>query len=179
MSNSFYADNGQGGMGDIGTTATTVTGIEFLTNQLSNWLSSDRFSFNLGYTPRSELVSNELEAMMSSELIPGRLLLEGELNYNFADNQGDPRADNPISGDFYLTYVIDPTGLRAKVFTRTIDRYDENQGLQESGFGLYYQKDFERWRDLLRRRRRRRLNGSWPRDGQSAIPADSTSTLAP
>ena len=157
MSNSFYADNGLGNMNNIGTTATAVTGIEFLTNQFSNWLSNERFFLHFGYTPKSDLVSDEVEGMFSRELIPNRLLLEGEVNYNFGNNQADPRSENQLSGDFYLTYVIDRAGnLRAKVFTRTIDRYDENQGLQESGLGLYYKKDFNHWSELFRRRQRRK-----------------------
>lgn len=154
MSNSFY-----GGTNDnIGTATTATTGIEFLTNQLSNWLSTERFNFSLGYTLGSEQMqtSDEVEGMFSGELIPNKLLFEGEVNYNLATNNADPR-NNQFSGDFYLTYIIDRMGnLRAKVFSRTIDRYDENQGLQEQGVGIYYKQDFDRWRDLFRRSRRNR-----------------------
>ena len=154
MSNSFYVESGLSTGGNIGTTTTTVTGIEFLTNQLSNWISTDRFMFNLGYTPRSDMSSDEVEGMFTGELIPNKLILEGEINYNFGNNAADLRGDNQIAGDFALTYVFDPVGnLRAKVFTRTIDRYDENQGLQEQGVGLYYRKDFNSWRNLFRRQR--------------------------
>ena len=180
MSNSFYADNGQGNMNNIGTTATAVTGIEFLTNQFSNWLSNERFNFNLGYTPKSDLASNEVEGMFSGEIIPDKLILEGEINYNFADNQADPRNDNQISGDFYLTYIIDRQGnLRAKVFTRTIDRYDENQGLQENGLGLYYKKDFERWRELFHPYRRRQERQSIPVTEQEAVNTPDSLMMTP
>ncbi|MDR0954369.1 MAG: translocation/assembly module TamB domain-containing protein [Rikenellaceae bacterium] len=154
MSGSFYG----GAYDNIGTATTATTGIEFLTNQLSNWLSTERFNFSLGYTLGSEQMqtSDEVEGMFSGEIIPNKLLLEGEVNYNLATNNADPR-NNQLSGDFYLTYIIGRMGnLRAKVFSRTIDRYDENQGLQEQGAGFYYQQDFNRLRDIFRRTRRNR-----------------------
>ena len=40
-------------------------------------------------------------------------------------------------------------------FTQTIDRFDENQGLQETGVGIYYKEDFNNWKDLKRRTRER------------------------
>ena len=154
MTNGFYADTNQGSSSNIGTATTTVTGFDFLSNQLSNMFSTQRFSFNFGYTPKSDMSSDEFEGMFSSELIPNKLILEGEVNYNLDNNDADPR-DNQFSGDFYLTYIIDRVGnLRTKVFSRTINRYDENQGLQENGVGLYYKKDFDHWSDLFRRWRR-------------------------
>ncbi|MDE7005424.1 MAG: hypothetical protein K2O82_02740, partial [Alistipes sp.] len=43
-------------------------------------------------------------------------------------------------------------------FTQTIDRFDENQGLQETGIGIYYKEDFNNFRDLRRRVRERFTN---------------------
>ena len=61
-----------------------------------------------------------------------------------------------LTGDFYLTWLIDRAGnLRTKAFTRTIDRFDENQGLQESGIGIYYKEDFNSFKDILRNIRER------------------------
>ncbi len=155
MQNGFYVENGLSTGGNIGTTTTAVTGIEFLTNQLSNWISTERFRVNFGYNPRNSLSSDEVEGMISGELIPDRLLIEGEINYNFGNNAADLRAGNPVAGDFALTYIFNNArNLRARVFTRTIDRWDENLGLQEQGAGLYYRKDFNTWRNLFRRMQR-------------------------
>ena len=41
--------------------------------------------------------------------------------------------------------------MRFRGFTQTIDRFDENQGLQETGVGIYYKEDFNNWADLKRR----------------------------
>lgn len=56
-----------------------------------------------------------------------------------------------LTGDFYLTWLIDRAGnLKLKGFSQTIDRFDENQGLQENGIGIYYKKDFNTLGDVLR-----------------------------
>ena len=55
-------------------------------------------------------------------------------------------------GEAYITWLIDRNGnLNLKGFTQTIDRFDENQGLQETGIGIYYKEDFDNWADLKRR----------------------------
>ena len=52
-------------------------------------------------------------------------------------------------GEAYITYLIDRAGtLKLKAFTQTIDRFDENQGLQETGIGVYFKEDFDNLRDL-------------------------------
>ena len=52
--------------------------------------------------------------------------------------------------------MIDRAGtLRLKGFTHTIDRFDENQGLQETGIGIYFKEDFNNSRDLRMRLKNR------------------------
>ena len=59
-------------------------------------------------------------------------------------------------GEAYITWLIDRAGnLKLRGFTQTIDRFDENQGLQETGVGIYYKEDFNTWSDLKRRIRER------------------------
>ena len=62
-------------------------------------------------------------------------------------------------GEAYVTWLIDRGGnLRLKGFTQTIDRFDENQGLQESGIGIYYKEDFNTFRDIIRNFKERFAN---------------------
>jgi hypothetical protein len=52
-------------------------------------------------------------------------------------------------GEAFITWLIDPEGvLRFRGFTQTIDRYGENQGMQESGVGLYYNESFNTFAEL-------------------------------
>ena len=62
-----------------------------------------------------------------------------------------------ITGDASLTWVITPAGnVSLKAFTRTINRYDENQGLQENGIGIYYKEDFNVFSDIGRQSKARK-----------------------
>ncbi len=147
----FYRDMGQGlniGSASPGTDEL----VNILSSQLTNWLSNDRFNIGLTYRSQSEYNSDEVNLDFSTSLAGNRLLLEAEGNY---DAQNTPNLNNAnasnITGDFALTWLMDKNGnLRLKGFTRTIDRFDENQGLQESGIGVYYREDFNNLNELLR-----------------------------
>lgn len=156
--NSFMPRSGAGNVGAAGGTATAF---EFLTNQLANIISNDSFDIGIRYMPKNEDTnSSEVTIDFSTQLFSNRLLLEMEGNYDTGDNPNaniyGGRSTSNITGDFYITWLIDPAGhLRAKGFTRTIDRFDENQGMQEHGIGLYYQEDFNTPGDIVRNFRER------------------------
>lgn len=149
--NSFYTDDSGAGL-NVGAMGGSATGFDFLSNQLTNWLSTDKYSFGFRYRPRSEITSDELDFGFTTEVFSDRLQLEVEGNYDFDNNQTRTQANTTsgLTGDFYLTWLINQSGtLRAKAFRRTIDRFDENQGLQESGLGIYYKQDFNTFRELI------------------------------
>lgn len=154
VSASFYSDAATSS--NIGASASAATGFELLSNQLSNWLSSDDYNIVLRYRPRSELTSDEIDFGFSKSLVSDRLLVELEGNY-LIDNQMSANSNmSNFMGEAYITWLIDENGnLKLKGFTQTIDRFDENQGLQETGVGIYYKEDFENWKDLKRRVRDR------------------------
>ncbi len=159
LANSFMPDMGTAAIGSIGTNMASVTGIEFLSNQLSNLLSNDRFNLRLNYKPYSVTSSDEVTAGFGADLIEDVLTLEVDGNYN-ARNNSVIKNQNPFSVDAYLTCNINKRGtLNLKGFTRTIDRFDETQGLQEGGFGIYFRQDFKNLKDL-----KKRLKNSFSRD---------------
>lgn len=131
------------------------TGLEFLSNQLSNLLSIGGYNINIDYRPKSELTSDELDFGLSKSLINDRLFVELEGNYIMDNSQTVNRMSN-FMGEAYITWLIDRGGaLRLRGFTQTIDRFDENQGLQETGIGIYYKEDFNNFKDLRERVRDR------------------------
>lgn len=146
--NSFYSM----GAGNIGAMGSSATAFDFLSNQLSNLLSTDKYHIGLRYSSKTEYTSDEIAVDFSTNLFGNRLILDVEGNYNAHNNPGmSMNNTNNVTGDFYLTWLIDKAGsLRAKGFSRTIDRFDENQGLQESGLGLYYKEDFNNVNDIVR-----------------------------
>ncbi len=175
VSGSFYSDSSTSS--NIGATASATTGFELLSNQLSNWLSSDDYNIVLRYRPRSELTSDEIDFGFSKSLVNDRLLVELEGNY-LVDNKMAANGNmSNFLGEAYITWLIDRSGnLKLRGFTQTIDRFDENQGLQETGIGIYYKEDFDNWSDLKRRVKERfmskRRREQREREADSAADAE-------
>ena len=151
VTNSFHSDTSGGG-NNLGATASAATGFELLSNQLSNWLSTDDYNIVFRYRPKSELTGDEVDFGFSKSLINNRLFVEVEGNYMLDNSQAVNRQMSNFMGEAYVTWLIDRAGtLKLKGFTQTIDRFDENQGLQETGIGIYYKEDFNNLKDLKER----------------------------
>lgn len=154
--NSFYPENATGSSGNIGAVASAATGFELLTNQVANWLSTDDYNIILRYRPKTETAGDEVDFGFSSNLVNNRLFIEVEGNYLLDNKQAINSQMSNFMGEAYITWLIDRAGtLRLKGFTQTIDRFDETQGLQETGIGIYYKEDFDNLKDLRRRIRER------------------------
>jgi hypothetical protein len=156
---SFATDNSiTGQAANAGVMATGAVGFDILTNQLNNFLSSEDYDIYFRYRPQDNFSNNQFDMGFSTRLWNDRLQLEIEGNYvenRAAATVGTANTSN-LAGDVSLMWVIDRAGnLRLKVFSRTIDRLNETQGLQESGLGIYYKKDFDAIGDIFRRPERR------------------------
>ena len=144
--NSFSADD----IGGIsGASLSATTGFELLSNQLSNWLSGEDYDIILRYRPRTDLSGDEIDVGFSRSLFDNRVLVELEGGYlSDASVQAMQKASNFV-GEAFITWQIDPEGtFKLRGFTQTIDRYGENQGMQESGVGLYYNESFNTFAEL-------------------------------
>lgn len=151
----FYSDTSSQNL-NIGAQTGSMIGFDILSRQLSNLLSSEDVSFDFRYRPRGELNSDEVGVDIQKPLIGDRLVLELEANYDTGNNP-TTSTDTRVSGGGSLTYTIDKAGnLILRGFSRTIDSFDENQGLQENGVGLYYGQNFDTFKELRERRRERR-----------------------
>ncbi|MEG1700761.1 MAG: translocation/assembly module TamB domain-containing protein [Alistipes sp.] len=150
--NSFLSENNAAQSANIGASVSAATGFEFIANQLSRWLSTSDYGVLLRYRPKSELTSDEIDFGLSKSLINNRLFVEVEGNYLIDNKQAVNSSMSNFMGEAYITYLIDRAGtLKFKAFTQTIDRFDENQGLQETGIGIYYKEDFNNFKDLRQR----------------------------
>ncbi len=151
LTSSFYPENASSGSSSIGSTASAATGIGMLTNQLSNWLSNENFGIILRYSPKTEASSDEVDFGVSTGLFNNRLLIELEGNYLLDDRMSVGR--NQVSnfmGEASVTWLLDHAGtFRLRGFTHTIDRFDENQGLQQTGIGISAKLEFNRVRDII------------------------------
>ncbi|MEG1622635.1 MAG: translocation/assembly module TamB domain-containing protein [Alistipes sp.] len=152
MFNNFYPENSSAASANIGSVASAATGFELLTNQLSSMLSNDAYNILLRYRPKSETTSDEVDFGFSKSLLNNRLFVEVEGNYVLDNKQAVNSQMSNFMGEAYITWMIDRAGtLKLKAFTQTIDRFDETQGLQETGIGIYYKEDFNNFKDLKQR----------------------------
>lgn len=155
--NSFMSENSFSS--SMGSSVSAATGLEFVSSMVSNMLSNDDYNIILRYRPKSELAGDEVDFGLSKSLIDDRLIVEVEGNYLIDNKQAVSSSMSNFMGEAYVTYLIDRAGtLKLKVFTQTIDRFDENQGLQETGVGVYYKEDFDNFRDFRHRVRERFSN---------------------
>lgn len=160
----FTPDMSTASVGSMGTSLASAAGFEFLANQLSNLISNEKFRFKVGYRPRSENTSDEFSANFETDIIPNKLSIEVGGNYNTGNNKTySQRA--PFTGDAYITYVLNKAGtLKLKGFTRVIERFDETQGLQDSGIGLYMRQDFQTFEELREKVRAKRAEDAKRRE---------------
>ena len=151
IANSFLSESSTEAT-SFGVSSAATTGFELLSNQLSNWLSNESSNIILRYRPKTEqMMSDEVDFGLSQGLFNNRLLIEVEGNY-LVDKSRVVNATSSFTGEAYITWLIDRAGtLKTKGFTHTIDRFDENQGLQETGLGIYFKEDFDNAADLKER----------------------------
>ncbi len=151
----FYSDSTSEQTNTPGA-ASSAIGLDFLASQVSKLVSNDAYKFNLKYKAIDD-TSSSYSLDFETEIIDDRLLLELEANvdtgtyYQLGNEHG-----NQLSGGGAVTLLLDNTGdFYLRGFSRTIDRFDENQGLQENGVGLYFKRSFNRLSDLWRKKKSR------------------------
>ncbi|MBR4850787.1 MAG: translocation/assembly module TamB domain-containing protein [Tidjanibacter sp.] len=155
---SFYSDGSGSGQGTAQAGATgTAIGLGLLVDQVSRLVSNDAYRFNVKYKMYDETAST-YGVDFETEIIDNRLLLELEANVDTGGyyQGGAGEGNNQLTGGGALTLLLDKAGnFILKGFSRTIDRFDENQGLQENGVGIYYRRSFDRLSDLWRKKPKR------------------------
>lgn len=155
LSNSFMPDDQTNAIGTMSGSLAGIAGMEFLSNQISNLISGSNYNIRFGYRPQSDLTSEEVTFDVGADIIANKLSVEVGGNYDVGQRGAYTTTNNPLSVDGYVTWVLNKSGsLKVKGFTRTIDRFDESQGLQDNGVGVYYRQEFQSWRDLKERYRR-------------------------
>ncbi len=168
----FYSDST--GPSTTAGTAGTAIGLDFLASQVSRLVSNDAYKFNLKYKAIDD-TSSSYSIDFQTEIIDDRLLLELEANVDTGDYyQSMGGETNQLSGGGAITLLLDGSGdFYLKGFSRTIDRFDENQGLQENGVGLYYKRSFNHFGDLWRKKKSSKRDDSKKSDNFASEPEES------
>ena len=92
----------------------------------------------------------DVEGMLSGRLLNNRLLING--NFGYRDN---PVAASNFIGDFDLQWILNKQGnLILKAYSETNDRYFTKSALTTQGVGILLKKDFIRWTDLFKRKKK-------------------------
>lgn len=128
-------------------------GFDLIAAQIGKLLSNDKYEMKLKYKAIDDTSSSYGFDFQTK--LGNFATLEIEANVGTGDYyQNLINNNNPITGSGAITFPLNKKGnFYLKGFTRTIDRFDENQGLQEGGLGLYYQQSFDRFGDLWRKKR--------------------------
>jgi hypothetical protein len=124
------------------------TGTEFVSSQLSNWLSqlSSDVDVGVNYRAKDQLNSEELAVALTTQLFKDRLLLTGNFGVQGQNDNITGSSASSLIGDFRLEYMITPDGrLRLKVFNETnqFDILNLDQAPTKQGVGLIFQREFD------------------------------------
>lgn len=159
--NSFiYAGGDKPGIGTFsGSGLVGANSYEFISNQISNWLStiSSDFDIGLNYRPEDNLSNEQLQVILSTQLFNDRLSIDGNIdvggNQSAGSIQGSQNTSN-IVGDVNLEYKITPEGkFKIKAYNRSNYRDPLNSTAPYTqGVGVFYRKEFDHFGDLFRRK---------------------------
>ena len=125
-----------------------------ISSQISSLMNSFTDKVQLGTNIRTSqdgIEDTEVEMLLSSQLLNNRLIFNGNFGYKNNANQ-----KNAFIGEFDLEYLLTPSGdVRLKAYNHTNDMYMFlKQALTTQGVGIMYKKDFTRFSDIFRRRKR-------------------------
>jgi hypothetical protein len=155
--------------------AAVVTGTEFLSNQLSNWLSQISNDFDLGvnYRPADEITSQEVEVILSSQLFDNRVTVNG----NFGYRETFTSTSNFV-GDFDIDYRLNPKGnLKLKAYSHSNDNIIYESSPTTQGVGFVFKEEFNTFGELMDRYKAilKRKEENTPKP-TTKEPSDTTST---
>jgi hypothetical protein len=125
-----------------------ATASEFLTSQLSYMISqwSNNFDVDFKYHPGTDMTGQNIGMGVNTNM------WSFHMDYEVG---GAKNAENPnnMVGDVTFDIKLNKSGkLRFKAFNRSNERYQFNQSLYTQGIGLLFREDFNRFRDLFRRK---------------------------
>lgn len=132
------------GVGGFGSATTS----DFVSTQISNWLSeiSNEFDIGVNYRPGDQISNQEIAVALSTQLFNERLYVRGSVGVTSASETQYTQGQNGILGDFMVEYSITADGkIRLKVFNETnpYELVSTSSSIYTQGIGLVYQEDFD------------------------------------
>lgn len=153
LANRFYAS--QNSTGTAGNTngssylGTTVS--ELLSNQLSNWISQNKYNLGVGvnYRPGDEVTQEEYELALSTQMLDNKIILSGNIGYGRSTTES---SDGSVIGDFDVEVKLNKKGnLRAKAYTHSNNDVIYETSPTTQGIGISFREDFNSIGELIKR----------------------------
>jgi hypothetical protein len=124
---------------------------EFLSNQLSNWLSqiSSDYDIRVNYRPGfdNQMTNDEVELALSTQLLNDRLSINGNVDVT---TNAAAQSSNNIVGDFDLDYKITEK-LRLKAYNHSNDKLLTELSPYTQGVGVVFKEEFNNLGELWKR----------------------------
>lgn len=135
---------------------TNTSTSEFISNQLSGWLSeiSNEFDIGLNYRPGDQITNQEIAVALSTQLFDERLMISGSFGVTNTTEAQFSEGQSGILGDFLLEYMLTADGkIRLKVFNETnpYEVFSTSTSMYTQGVGLIYQEDFDTIDEFFRK----------------------------
>ena len=131
--------------------AAGVNASEFLSNQLSHWLSqiSNDVDVGINYRSNRAMKSDEVQVALSTQLFNDRLTINGSVDV--ATNAAVYATDN-IVGEFDIDYKITRNGkFRIKTYNHINNEMLYENAVYTQGLGVFYKEEFNSLGELWRR----------------------------
>jgi len=159
MNSFLYAGTERQGIGTFAGSALGTGYSEFISSQVSNWLSqlSNDFDIGVNYRPQDDLSAEQIQVILSTQLFNDRLSIDGNFDMG-GDKQANAiqgsRNTSNIVGDVNIEYKITPEGkFKVKAFNKSNYRdILSYKAPYTQGVGVFYRKEFDSWKDLFKKR---------------------------
>lgn len=153
LANRFYAS--QNATGTTGNTSSTsyigTTVSELLSNQLSSWISQNKYNLGVGvnYRPGDDVTQEEYELALSTQVLDNKIVLSGNIGYGRSTNES---SEGSVIGDFDIEVKLNKKGnLRAKAYTHSNNDVIYETSPTTQGIGISFREDFNSFSELMKR----------------------------
>lgn len=124
---------------------------ELVSNQISSWISQNKYNVNLGinYRPGDEVTNEEYGVAMSTQILNNKIVLSGNIGYGRGI---DETSEGSVIGDFDIEYKINKSGnLRAKAYTHSNNDVLYETSPTTQGIGISFSEEFNTFGELMRK----------------------------
>ncbi len=130
-----------------------TTGWELLSNQLSNWMSQNKYNVGVGvnYRPGDDVTNEEYEVALSTQVLDNKILLSGNIGYGRDANSSSSDNDGSVIGDFDVEVKLNKRGnVRVKAYTHSNNDVIYETSPTTQGIGISFTEEFDSFRQFIR-----------------------------